>query len=205
MGSSPNGIAWNRSTPHPVNISYFSVPSLKSRWIGELQQLLRADAPQSPLTSLPEYVFIDPLGSEPASIFLVLTLFCPQVFDDGRLSEALLEKVVMVFLELAYNACQVPNRYKIERGLAFDVDPTVFASGRFSDVRKGNLSSQLVAVKTIRTVLYSDLPEIQKEIQKVWSGALNSFFWSCTHGCALVLEFLLGGYPMEERVSPQRP
>ena len=81
---------------------------------------------------------------------MVLTIFRPQVFDDGRLGEALLEKVVTAFLGLAYNACQVPNRYKIDRSLAFNVDTAVLASGRFSDLRRGYLGGQLVALKTLR-------------------------------------------------------
>jgi len=102
------------------------------------------------------------VGDKSTLIFLIPTLFCPQVFDDSRIQGSLLEKVVAAFLRLAYNACQVPNRYKIDRSLGFNVDPTVFASGRFSDVRKGKLGGQLVAVKTLRMFLDSKMSEGQK-------------------------------------------
>jgi len=63
---------------------------------------------------------------------------------------------------LAFNACQVPDRYKIDCSLVFEIDPVVFASGGFSDVRRGNLGGQLVAVKVLRTSLNSNLHELQK-------------------------------------------
>ena len=63
---------------------------------------------------------------------------------------------------LAYNASQVPNRYKIDRSLDFDVDPTAFASGGFSDVRRGKLGDQLVAVKILRMAQDSNVVELQK-------------------------------------------
>ena len=63
---------------------------------------------------------------------------------------------------LAYNAGQVPNRYKINRNLTFDVDPVAFASGGFSDVRRGTLGDKLVAVKVLRMAQDSNVVELQK-------------------------------------------
>jgi len=116
-------------------------------------------------------VIINPLGSVTNPPQFLDADSCPQVVNDDRLHGDLLGHAIVVFLRLAYNTCQVPNSYKIDRSLAFNVDPTVFASGRFSDIRRGNLGGQLVAVKTIRMFVDSDTPGIQKV------DALNSFFF----------------------------
>ena len=64
---------------------------------------------------------------------------------------------------LAYNACQVPNRYRIDRHLVFNVEPVAFAGGGFSDVYKGTLGNdQLVAVKVLRMATTNDIHQIQK-------------------------------------------
>ena len=63
---------------------------------------------------------------------------------------------------LAFNARQVPNSYKVDRSLGYDVDPVAFASGGFSDVRRGNLGGQVVAVKVLRMSEHGDMLELQK-------------------------------------------
>ena len=67
-----------------------------------------------------------------------------------------------MFRSLAFNACQIPNHYKVDRSLGYDVDPVAFASGGFSDVRKGKLNGQVVAVKVLRMSEHSDVLELQK-------------------------------------------
>lgn len=73
---------------------------------------------------------------------------------------------------LAFNARQVPNSYEVDRSLGYDVDPVAFASGGFSDVRRGNLGGQVVAVKILRMSEHSDVLKLQKV------GTPNSFVLS---------------------------
>jgi hypothetical protein len=63
---------------------------------------------------------------------------------------------------LAYNAAQVPNRYKIDLSLKFDIDSGAYACGRFSDLLRGTLDGKLVAVKILRMAQDSDVVKLQK-------------------------------------------
>ena len=68
--------------------------------------------------------------------------------------------------ELAYNSCQVPNSYKIDRKLRnFEILPGApFASGGFSNARKGTLDGKPVAVKVLRVSRETNVVELQKVI-----------------------------------------
>lgn len=95
-------------------------------------------------------------------ILSMLILLCRQVLDHGENLGKLSNRTLGVLRTLAYNACKVPNHYKIDRSMTFDVDTVIFASGGFSDVRKGRLGGQLVAVKVLRMALNSNVPDMQK-------------------------------------------
>jgi hypothetical protein len=95
-------------------------------------------------------------------ILSMLILFCRQVLDHDENLGKLSNRTLGVLRTLAYNACQVPNHYKIDRNMTFDVDTVIFASGGFSDVRRGTLGGQLVAVKVLRMALNSNVPDMQK-------------------------------------------
>lgn len=86
----------------------------------------------------------------------------PQVLDRGRNLGRLSNRTLGVMRGLAYNSCQVPTRYKVDQSLDFKIDPAAFASGGFSDVRKGNLGGQLVAVKVMRMDQNTDLLWLQR-------------------------------------------
>jgi len=81
----------------------------------------------------------------------------------------------------------------------FDVEPEPFASGGFSDVRRGKLGDRLVAVKVLRMTL-DNVPEVQKVRYTYFR-----FFFFYTDLCTLVVAFLQGNYPLEEYFSPQHP
>ena len=104
----------------------------------------------------------------------------------GKLSN----RTLSVLRSLAYNFYRVPNRCKIDRSLAFDVDPAIFASGGFSDIRisKGELERPTGCCQDL---VYGG----------GWSdpSALLLFFY--TNRCMLVVAFLQGDYPLEEHLS----
>lgn len=92
----------------------------------------------------------------------MLILFRLQILDHGRNLGRLSDRVLRVLRSLAFNACQVPNHYKIDSSLAFDIDPVRSASGGFSEVHKGNLGGKLIAVKILRISQQSDVVLLQK-------------------------------------------
>ena len=92
----------------------------------------------------------------------MLIFFRSQILDRGRNLGRLSNRTLGVLRSLAFNACQVPNNYKVDQNLVYDVDPVDFASGGFSDVRKGNLGGQVVAVKILRMAKTSNVLELQK-------------------------------------------
>jgi len=91
----------------------------------------------------------------------ILTLFRPQVLDRGKNLGRLSNRTLGVLRSLAFNSSQVPNHYKIDRNLAYEVDTESFAGGGFSDIRRGTLGNQLVAVKVLRMTV-ENVPEVQK-------------------------------------------
>lgn len=95
------------------------------------------------------------------SMSSMLTPFRPQILDRGRNLGRLSNRTLGVLRSLAYNSSQVPNYYKIDRNLVFDVEPEPFARGGFSDVQRGSLGDRLVAVKVLR-MAHDNVPEVQK-------------------------------------------
>ena len=98
-------------------------------------------------------------NTAPISSVLILR---SQVLDHGKNLGNLSNRTLAVLRSLAFNARQVPNHYKVDRSLGYDVDPVAFASGGFSDVRKGKLGGRVVAVKVLRMAEHSDVLELQK-------------------------------------------
>ena len=98
------------------------------------------------------------------SMLPMLILSRPQILDRGGDQARISHRIIGVLRSLAYNACQVPNRYKIDRNLDFDVDAVAFASGGFADVRRGRLGGELVAVKVMRVASSGNVRQIQKVI-----------------------------------------
>ncbi|KAF9777430.1 kinase-like domain-containing protein [Thelephora terrestris] len=89
-----------------------------------------------------------------------------KILERVRNLENLSNHVLRVFQSLAYKAGQVPNCYKIDRNLDFQIDPVAFASGGFSDVRKGSLGGHVVAVKVLRMAQNSNVVKLQKDFCK---------------------------------------
>jgi len=97
-------------------------------------------------------VFINHIDYKIASIFFKANPFRQQVLDRGKTLGRLSNRTLGVLRSLAYNSSQVPNHYKIDRNLVFDVEPEPFASGGFSDVRRGNLGDRLVSISALTSV-----------------------------------------------------
>ena len=129
----------------------------------------------------------------------MLTPFRPQILDRGRNLGRLSNRTLGVLRSLAYNSSQVPNYYKIDRNLIFDVEPEPFARGGFSDVQRGSLGDRLVAVKVLR-MAHDNVPEVQKV-----RNPADPLFFFCTDQHTPVVAFLQGNHPLEEHISPQRP
>ncbi|KAF9777432.1 kinase-like domain-containing protein [Thelephora terrestris] len=119
--------------------------------------------------------------------------------------EKLSNRVLLVLQYLAYKAGRIPNRYKIDRSLSFDMDPEAFASGGFSDVRRGDLGGQLVAVKILRIARSNDATELQKDFCKeavLWKSishfhpnilGLIAVDTDSTGRCFMISEFMVNG------------
>lgn len=122
----------------------------------------------------------------------------PQVLDHGKQLGRLSNRTLAVLRSLAFNARQVPNHYKVDRSLGYDVDPVAFASGGFSDVRKGKLGGHVVAVKVLRMAEHSDILELQKV------GYTELYFFFHTNQCTPDVAFLRG-CTLEEHIPPQHP
>lgn len=75
-----------------------------------------------------------------------------------------------------------------------------FASGGFSDVQKGILGGQLVAVKVMRMALDKNLHELQKVR---CTGPCFCIIYSDPR--VLVAALLQGDRPLEEHLSPKYP
>ena len=80
----------------------------------------------------------------------------PQILDRGGNPGNLSNRTLGVLRSLAYDACQVPNRYRIDRNLAFDVAPTPFDGGGFAEIHRGRLGDRQVAVKVLRMAVNND-------------------------------------------------
>lgn len=126
----------------------------------------------------------------------MLILFRPQVLDHDRNRGSLSNRTLSVLRSLAFNACQVPNHYKVDRSLGYDVDPTPFASGGFSEVLRGNLGSKAVAVKVLRMTEDTNV----LELQKVRYTELY-FFSLHANQNTLVVAFLQRGCSLEKHIS----
>jgi len=135
---------------------------------------------------------------KPTSISSTLILSRPQVLEHGRNLGGPWNRTLRVLRSLAYNSCQVPYRYRVDRSLVFEINPVAFASGGFSDVRKGNLGGQLVAVKVMRMALDKKLHELQKVR---CTGLCSRIPYSDPFAPAVAL--LQGDCPLEEHLSPK--
>ena len=63
--------------------------------------------------------------------------------------------------ELARNSGQVPSRYQVKPD-SLSVDGGVIASGHFSDIRRGKLDGNTVAIKTLKPHQESNAQDVQK-------------------------------------------
>ncbi|KAF9646448.1 kinase-like protein [Thelephora ganbajun] len=141
------------------------------------------------------------LEGEDATIVLDILA---RVLDRGRNQGKLSSHTISVLRSLAYNACQVPNSYKINRSLDFDIDSVAFASGGFSDVWRGNLGGQPVAVKVMRMAQDSNALELQQHFCKetvLWKnishpnilGLIAVEIDSRTGKCSMISELMVNG------------
>ena len=76
-----------------------------------------------------------------------------------------------VLRKLAGNTRQVPKSYLIGRWTRYTVKEEIIASGGFADVREGRLGDRVIAVRTIRVSLQTNIDDTHKVCDTVVIGS----------------------------------
>ena len=85
------------------------------------------------------------------SVLLRGTFVEHQALKNERLQMKLAHKGFVLLRKLAAHTGQLPDSYLVKKGMGFQIEKTILASGGFADIRRGKLAEKEVAVKTVRT------------------------------------------------------
>ena len=91
---------------------------------------------------------------------VLLSIRLLKVLKGDRIPDETKSHAFKLLRKLAGASRRVPKSYLVGTLTRYQVNKDPFASGGFADVREGRLGGKVVAIKTIRTSLETNLDEI---------------------------------------------